>query len=158
VYEIEGRLITALCFFQISYVVRIDIMTLKKITISVGIIRNSQNEIFITQRDVSSHMAGFWEFPGGKVEVGETPYEAVVRELQEETGIVAEQPVLIKSLEHIFPDRVITLHFHLVEKWQGEPYGKEGQPMRWLAQSALNPAEFPPANESIVQALISGEI
>ncbi|GAB2944788.1 8-oxo-dGTP diphosphatase MutT [Hafnia psychrotolerans] len=133
-------------------------MTLKKITISVGIIRNSQNEIFITQRDASSHMAGFWEFPGGKVEADETPCEAVVRELQEETGIVAERPVLIKSLEHIFPDRVIILHFHLVEKWQGEPYGKEGQPMRWLPQSELKPEDFPPANESIVKALISGEI
>ncbi len=132
-------------------------MTLKKLTISVGIIRNAQKEIFITQRDASSHMAGFWEFPGGKVEEGETPAQAVIRELQEETGIVAEQPVLIKSLEHIFPDRVITLHFHLIEKWQGEPYGKEGQPMRWIPQAELEAEEFPPANEPIVHALIRGE-
>lgn len=133
-------------------------MALKKLTISVGIIRNLQNEIFITQRDTSSHMAGFWEFPGGKVEEGETPSKAVVRELQEETGIVAEQPVLIKSLEHTFPDRVITLHFYLIEKWQGEPYGKEGQPMRWIPQAQLQVEDFPPANESIVKALIGGEI
>jgi 8-oxo-dGTP diphosphatase len=103
-------------------------------------------------------MAGFWEFPGGKVEQGETPAQAVIRELQEEAGIVAEKPVLIKSLEHIFPDRVINLHFHLVEQWQGEPYGKEGQPMRWVPQAELKVEDFPPANESIVKALNHGEI
>jgi len=133
-------------------------MSLKRITISVGIIRNAQKEIFITQRDASSHMAGFWEFPGGKVEQGETPVQAVIRELQEEAGIVAEKPVLIKSLEHIFPDRVINLHFHLVEQWQGEPYGKEGQPMRWVPQTELKVEDFPPANESIVKALNNGDI
>ncbi|GBU11877.1 dGTP-preferring nucleoside triphosphate pyrophosphohydrolase [Enterobacterales bacterium] len=133
-------------------------MALKRLTISVGIIRNSRKEIFITQRDASSHMAGFWEFPGGKVEAGETPVQAVIRELQEETGIVAQQPALISSLEHVFPDRVITLHFHLIEKWHGEPYGKEGQPMRWIPQTELKAEEFPPANESIVKALSRGEI
>jgi len=133
-------------------------MTLKRLTISVGIIRNSQHEIFITQREAASHMAGFWEFPGGKVEAGENPAQAVIRELKEEVGIDAENPLLIKTLEHIFPDRVITLHFHLVEQWQGEPYGKEGQPKRWVPQTELKVEEFPPANESIVKALISGEI
>jgi len=133
-------------------------MTLKRLTISVGIIRNSQHEIFITQREAASHMAGFWEFPGGKVEAGENPAQAVIRELKEEVGIDAENPLLIKTLEHIFPDRVITLHFHLVEQWQGEPYGKEGQPKRWVPQTELKVGEFPPANESIVKALISGEI
>jgi len=135
-----------------------DHMTLKRLTISVGIIRNSQHEIFITQREAASHMAGFWEFPGGKVEAGENPAQAVIRELKEEVGIDAENPLLIKTLEHIFPDRVITLHFHLVEQWQGEPYGKEGQPKRWVPQTELKVEEFPPANESIVKALISGEI
>lgn len=128
-------------------------MTLKQLNISVGIIRNAQKEIFITQRDASSHMAGFWEFPGGKIEAGETPDQAVIRELQEEVGIDAQSPVLLKTLEHRFPDRIITLHFFLVKEWQGEPYGKEGQPKRWVAQSDLKEEEFPPANEAIVTAL-----
>jgi 8-oxo-dGTP diphosphatase len=53
---------------------------------------------------------------------------------------------------------VINLHFHLVEQWQGEPYGKEGQPMRWVPQAELKVEDFPPANESIVKALNNGEI
>jgi len=128
-------------------------VTLKQLNISVGIIRNANKEIFITQRDASSHMAGFWEFPGGKIEAGETPEQAVIRELQEEVGIDATSPVLLKTLEHRFPDRIITLYFFLVENWLGEPYGKEGQPKRWVAQSELNVKEFPPANETIVTAL-----
>ncbi|QLK63170.1 8-oxo-dGTP diphosphatase MutT [Enterobacteriaceae bacterium Kacie_13] len=126
---------------------------MKQLNISVGIIRNEQKEIFITQRDASSHMAGFWEFPGGKIESGETPEQAVIRELQEEVGIEPISPVLLDSLEHRFPDRIITLHFFMVENWKGEPYGKEGQPKRWVEQSQLNEAEFPPANEAIVRAL-----
>ncbi|MFU2314671.1 8-oxo-dGTP diphosphatase MutT [Rahnella sp. PCH160] len=128
-------------------------MTLKQLNIAAGIIRNSGNEIFITQRDASSHMAGFWEFPGGKIEAGETPEQAVVRELHEEVGIDAKAPVLLKTLEHRFPDRIITLYFFLVEEWQGEPYGKEGQPKRWVKQSELKAEEFPPANEVVVNAL-----
>ncbi len=128
-------------------------VTLKQLNISVGIIRNAQKEIFITQRDASSHMAGFWEFPGGKIESGETPEQALIRELQEEVGIEATSLVLLDTLEHRFPDRIITLHFFMVEGWKGEPYGKEGQPKRWIAQSQLNEAEFPPANEAIVRAL-----
>ncbi|PKE32686.1 8-oxo-dGTP diphosphatase MutT [Rahnella sp. AA] len=133
-------------------------MTLKQLNIAAGIIRNSAKEIFITQRDASSHMAGFWEFPGGKIEAGETPEQAVIRELQEEVGIDAEAPVLLKTLEHRFPDRIITLYFFLVEEWQGEPYGKEGQPKRWVKQSELKAEEFPPANEAIVNALKNSQL
>ncbi|MBF7994519.1 8-oxo-dGTP diphosphatase MutT [Rahnella laticis] len=132
-------------------------MTLKQLNIAAGIIRNSCKEIFITQRDASSHMAGYWEFPGGKIEAGETPEQAVIRELQEEVGIEAKAPVLLKTLVHRFPDRIITLYFFLVEDWQGEPYGKEGQPKRWVKQSDLKAEEFPPANEAVVNALKNNE-
>ncbi|EME1734578.1 8-oxo-dGTP diphosphatase MutT, partial [Cronobacter sakazakii] len=60
---------------------------MKKLQIAVGIVRNAKGEIFITQRAADAHMANKWEFPGGKIEAGETPEAALRRELQEETGI-----------------------------------------------------------------------
>ena len=114
---------------------------MKKLQIAVGIIRNPQGEIFITQRAADAHMANKLEFPGGKIESGETPEQAL--------------SMLFDKLEYQFPDRHITLWFFLVENWQGEPWGKEGQPGQWMAQQALDPQAFPPANEPIINKLIT---
>jgi 8-oxo-dGTP diphosphatase len=126
---------------------------LKHLQIVVGIIRNAQQEIFITQRAADSHMAGFWEFPGGKVEQGETAELALKRELSEEVGIVVQEAVLLNVLEHTFTDRIVTLSFYMVEAWDGEPFGREGQPIRWVRQSELVAEEFPPANATIIALL-----
>lgn len=126
---------------------------MKKLQIAAGIIRNPQGEIFITQRSSDAHMANKWEFPGGKIESGESPEQALVRELQEEIGIHAQGYQLFETIEHQFPDRHISLWFYLVEQWEGEPWGKEGQPGRWVAQHELLADEFPPANALIIQKL-----
>ncbi|CQD34193.1 8-oxo-dGTP diphosphatase MutT [Yersinia mollaretii] len=126
---------------------------MKHLHIAVGIIRNVQQEIFITRRAAGSHMEGFWEFPGGKIEQGETPELALKRELLEETGIVVQKATLLKVLEHTFTDRIVTLTFYIVEAWDGEPFGREGQPTRWVRQSELLAEEFPPANAVIINLL-----
>lgn len=128
---------------------------MKILQISVGIIRNAAGEIYITQRAADSHMAHKWEFPGGKIEAGETPEEAVIRELQEEVGIAATSLHQFDKLEYQFPDRHITLWFWMVDGWEGEPWGKEGQPGRWMAGPTLDPAAFPPANEPVISKLIA---
>lgn len=128
---------------------------MKQLQIAVGIIRNQQGEIFITQRAADAHMANKWEFPGGKIEAGESPEQAVIRELQEETGIVVLSASLFETLEYQFPDRHISLWFYLVEQWEGEPWGKEGQPGRWISQSELIADEFPPANEPVILKLLN---
>ena len=128
---------------------------MKILQISVGIIRNAAGEIYITQRAADAHMAHKWEFPGGKIEAGETPQDAVIRELQEEVGISATSLHQFDKLEYQFPDRHITLWFWLVDGWEGEPWGKEGQPGRWVAQQELIADEFPPANAPVIEKLIA---
>lgn len=126
---------------------------MKILQIAVGIIRNDAGEIFITQRAADAHMANKWEFPGGKIEVGESAEEAMIRELQEEVGITPQDAALFDTLEYQFPDRHITLWFWLVESWEGEPWGREGQPGQWIAQSELDAKDFPPANEPVITKL-----
>ena len=128
---------------------------MKKLQIAVGIIRNPEGAIFITQRAADAHMANKQEFPGGKIESAETPEQALIRELQEEVGITVTTFSLFDKLEYQFPDRHITLWFFLVESWEGEPWGKEGQPGQWMARQALDPAAFPPANEPVIRKLIA---
>lgn len=126
---------------------------MKKLQIAVGIIRNLNDDIFITRRATDVHMANKLEFPGGKIEAGETPEQALTRELQEEVGITPTQVILFDTLEYQFPDRHITLWFWLVECWEGEPWGKEGQTGQWIAQSTLNVDDFSPANKPIIRKL-----
>ena len=100
-------------------------MEKKHLHIAAGVIRNAEGEIFIAQ----------------------------VRELEEELGIVAVPGELLQTAEHEFPDRLITIYFFLVEEWQNAPYGREGQPSRWVKQTALIAEEFPPVNRGIVALL-----
>lgn len=125
----------------------------KHTEIAVGIIRSQDCQIFITQRGEDSHLAGFWEFPGGKVEVGETPYQTLQREIAEEVDIHIHQCQFLKTVEHSYDDRDIIIHAYLVEEWDGVPFGKEGQPSRWVDQADLDADEFPDANRSIIEML-----
>ncbi|WP_312413593.1 8-oxo-dGTP diphosphatase MutT [Pseudescherichia sp.] len=126
---------------------------MKVLNIAAGIIRNPQGEIFITQRAADAHMANKKEFPGGKIEAGETPEQALARELDEEVGITVTSALLFEKLDYQYPELHITLWFYLVESWEGEPWGKEGQPGEWLMPQALNADDFPPANQPIVARL-----
>ncbi|MDF7671285.1 8-oxo-dGTP diphosphatase MutT [Orbaceae bacterium ESL0721] len=133
-------------------------MMIKHIEIAVGIIRSQEGKIFITQRGEASHLAGFWEFPGGKIEAGETPYQTLQREIAEEVDIHIHQSQFLKRVEHCYKDpsdgdRYIIIYAYLVEEWDGVPFAKEGQPSRWVDQNDLNADEFPDANRSIIEML-----
>ncbi|MGW1369664.1 8-oxo-dGTP diphosphatase MutT, partial [Providencia hangzhouensis] len=99
-------------------------MEKKHLHIAAGIIRNPEQKIFITKRPEGTHMAGFWEFPGGKLEVNESPEAALIRELEEEVGVVVTKNELFHRVDHEFDDRFITLYFFMVSSWENEPYGR----------------------------------
>ena len=126
---------------------------MKYLHIAVGIIRDAQQRIFLTQRSADSHMANKWEFAGGKREEGESIEQTLKRELNEEVGIEVIRFLPFTTIEHKFDDRHVTLDFFLVEEWLGEPYGREGQPQRWVAQHELVAEEFPPANAEVIARL-----
>ncbi|MDN5986551.1 MAG: 8-oxo-dGTP diphosphatase MutT, partial [Hafniaceae bacterium] len=112
-----------------------------------------EGEIFITQRGGDSHLSGLWEFPGGKIEVNESPVQGLQRELLEETGIEVLDSELLYQLDHRFSDRIVTLYFYLVKRWNKTPYGREGQPMRWVHQHQLKAEEFPEPNKPVIEQL-----
>ncbi|MCX8957571.1 8-oxo-dGTP diphosphatase MutT [Erwinia psidii] len=127
---------------------------MKHLQVVVGIIRDKNQNIFLAKRSASSHMGNRWEFPGGKIEPGETAEQALKRELSEETGIDVIHAVAWDRSEHTDAQLHVTLHFFMVDEWRGEPYGREGQPQRWVAQCDLVADEFPPANIPIVARLL----
>jgi 8-oxo-dGTP diphosphatase len=126
----------------------------KVIWISAGIILNPQGDhVFITRRADKAHQGGFWEFAGGKVEVNETAEQAVVRELFEEVGIRVTEIEHFMALEHDYPDKALKFDFFLVTAFNGEAYGKEGQPGEWVNLSDLANYRFPEANEAVLAKL-----
>lgn len=128
----------------------------KQVWISAGIILNAeQDKVFITQRAAKAHKGGFWEFAGGKVEVGETAEQAVIRELHEEVGIQATELEHFMALEHNYPEKSLKFDFFLVRAFEGKAYGKEGQPSEWVRLEELTNYAFPEANEVVLEKLMA---
>ncbi|GLS89843.1 7,8-dihydro-8-oxoguanine-triphosphatase [Psychromonas marina] len=126
---------------------------MKVIDISIAIIKNAQHHFLITLRPDASHQGGKWEFPGGKIEIDETPEQAMCRELYEEVGLTASQYQLFEKLFFDYGDKQLNLYFYLVEDFTGEASGKEGQPLKWVSKSQLAEYAFPEANLSVIAKL-----
>lgn len=125
----------------------------KLIHVAVGVIKNSQGQILIAKRADDAHQGGLWEFPGGKVEVGETLQQALVRELNEELAIEVTSCKPLIQIRHDYPDKSVLLDVCIVDDFVGEALGNEGQPIRWVESADLQRYEFPAANRVIVRAI-----
>lgn len=123
------------------------------ILVAAAAIENDSGDILLARRPPSAHQGGLWEFPGGKVEAGESLDEALKRELAEELGIdlVAHSPLI--RLRHCYTDRCVVLDVHRVTSYRGEPRGLEGQPLVWAAVNELDSYPMPPADRPIINAL-----
>lgn len=125
----------------------------KLVHVAVGVIVNADGKILIAKRPLSAHQGGLWEFPGGKVDAGETIEQALVRELREELAIdvLASQPLI--QIRHHYPDKSVLLDVRKITQFLGTPIGNEGQPIQWVDAKELNKFEFPAANRPIISAI-----
>ncbi|QJD30176.1 Nudix family hydrolase [Methylococcus geothermalis] len=124
----------------------------KEIRVAAGVIEDAAGRILIAQRSAEADQGGLWEFPGGKIEPGETPFDALRRELMEEIGIAVDgaEPMLV--VRHAYPRQRVILEIFRVRKFSGEARGCLGQPIRWVGADDLVDFRFPAANRFIVAA------
>lgn len=139
-----------LSLFYIDHSMR-ELM-MKIVDVAVGVIRRNK-QIFVSKRADDLHQGGLWEFPGGKVEQGETVEQAMCRELNEELGIQVKSQSEFMLIEHDYGDKHVRLHIHIIDDFGGEPRGEEGQLTQWIGIDLLHTLSFPKANDAIVQKL-----
>ena len=123
------------------------------IDVAAGILVDEHGRVLLMQRLPGKHLAGLWEFPGGKVEEGETIEQALVRELDEELGIEVRGCASLISLPWHYPGKSVRLHALRVTAWAGEPRAREGNPLQWMRAEEMDAAQMPPADAPIVTAL-----
>lgn len=106
---------------------------------AVGILTRPDGKILMAQRPEGKICSGYWEFPGGKIEAGETPQSALVRELQEELGITILSAQPWCCMTHTYPHARVRLHCFIVEHWSGEPVSQENQSLQWQDHITVSP-------------------
>ncbi len=120
------------------------------IDVAVGVLVRADGAVLFGQRLAGKPYAGWWEFPGGKLEAGETVTQALARELHEELGIAIDGSSRWVVREHVYPHAHVRLHFHRIESWRHEVRPREGQALRWLRPDAIDAAPLLPAAIQVV--------
>lgn len=124
--------------------------------VAAALVRNDPGagtEVLIAQRPAGKWQAGRWEFPGGKIESGETAAMALCRELREELGIEARGLVEIGVFAHAYPDRSVEISLWLVREFSGEPRGLDAQALRWVTPASLAQCDLLEADQPMIQPL-----
>lgn len=128
-------------------------MKSKNIHVVAGVIYNPLQQVLLALRPSHQHQGGLWEFPGGKVESGETVEQALRRELFEELDIYVDDARPLMRIQHCYPDKNILLDVWRVTAWHGVAQGKEGQMLEWCDSATLSSKAFPNANYPILKAI-----
>jgi 8-oxo-dGTP diphosphatase len=129
---------------------------MKLVLVSACAIVDADNRVLICQRPVGKALAGLWEFPGGKVENGETPEDCLIRELDEELGLMTWKSCLapLTFASHCYDDFHLLMPLFICRKWEGIPTARESQQMKWVPANQLRDYEMPPADAPLIPALI----
>lgn len=116
---------------------------------------DADRRVLIAQRPEGKNLAGLWEFPGGKLEPGESPEDALIRELSEELGISTKTACLapVSFASHSYDNFHLLMPLYVCRKWQGIPQAKEHQALKWVRPQRLRDYPMPPADEPLIAAL-----
>jgi 8-oxo-dGTP diphosphatase len=125
----------------------------RRLRVVAAALFDDERRVLIAERPVGKHMAGWWEFPGGKVGSGESDTDALVRELREELGVEARPDHEVMRLSHEYPDRLIDLVLWRVTLTSGSPQGLEGQQLKWVDCQSLGRERMLPADAPFITAL-----
>ncbi|WP_102106517.1 8-oxo-dGTP diphosphatase MutT [Oceaniglobus roseus] len=125
---------------------------MKTVLVSAVLLVDPDGRVLLAQRPEGKSMAGLWEFPGGKVEAGETPEAALIRELQEELGIDTWQSCLapLTFASHSYDDFHLLMPLFVCRKWKGTPRPRENQVLKWVSVAALRDYPMPPADKPLI--------
>ena len=116
---------------------------------------DTDRRVLIAQRPEGKHMANMWEFPGGKLEPGETPEAALIRELREELDVETKEACLapLSFASHTYEKMHLLMPLYVCRRWQGTPTAKEHKALKWVRPQALRDYPMPPADEPLIAAL-----
>lgn len=126
-----------------------------KLVLVAAVALVKDRRVLLAQRPAGKSLAGLWEFPGGKIELGESPEVALIRELDEELGITASSQSLspLAFASHSYPDFHLLMPLYLCRDWQGTPHGREGQAIEWADINSLDDYPMPPADLPLLPSL-----
>jgi len=121
--------------------------------VMAAVMHDAEGRVLLAQRPAGKHLAGMWEFPGGKLEPGETPLAALTRELHEELGVTLQhaEPLIRVPCHHV--ERELLLDTWQTDQWDGVPQSLEGQALLWWLPAQVDPAMLAPADRAILQAV-----
>ena len=127
----------------------------KTVFVAACALVDPDGRVLIAQRPEGKPMAGLWEFPGGKVETGETPEQSLIRELEEELGIVVKEACLapLTFASHSYPDFHLLMPLYICRRWEGTVTPREGQSLKWVRPNRLRDYPMPPADVPLVAHL-----
>jgi 8-oxo-dGTP diphosphatase len=121
---------------------------------AAAIFNGGGQEVLLARRPSIAEQGGLWEFPGGKLAPFETGFEALKREIHEELGVAIKRAQPLIRVPHEYPDKHVLLDVWQIHDYEGEPYGREGQAVRWVDVNDLYNYQFPPANLPILRAVM----
>jgi 8-oxo-dGTP diphosphatase len=127
----------------------------KIVLVSAVALIDADGRVLLAQRPVGKSMAGLWEFPGGKVEPGESPEAALIRELHEELGIDTQESCLapLTFASHAYESFHLLMPLFACRRWQGQPHGRENQALEWVRPNRLRDYPMPPADLPLIPVL-----